>query len=477
MSQPPPYVRFQDYSDYQITHQLPGPALSGADFDADFDRLKTTLDAVLANLALIQRDDGALNNATVQPSSLSSAVLTMLAGWNPRGAWLTATAYAVKDMVANGASVYVCLVAHVAGVFATDLAAAKWQLISTKGDQGIQGLQGLQGIQGVPGLNGSNGAAGAPGVTRSSLNNRVINGDFSIDQRNEGAAKVFAAGANVAYCVDRWYATCGGNNLTGQRVAGTGVNQFAYQFTGIAANANGVFGTRIESFHAYDLVNSLVTVQVWLSSTSIATVNWKVFSANTTDSWGTKSSTGGGTETFIDGGSIAITSTPTFYTFQTNLGPNAGRGIDLEFSWGPLLAGQTLKIEAVQLEKGALANPFDIQDFETRLRRCERYFEKSYDIGAVPGSVGRQGAYGGWANAAGTAVITGSYRTPKRATPAITFYAPQSGTSGKIRDVTAGADITATLAVNGMKGFEVSNGSATTASNFHETHVTADAEL
>src|SRR3977135_4039104 len=123
MPSPPPYVRFQSYNDYQINHQLPGPALLGSDLNADFDRIKQTLDAVLVNLGLIQRSDGALNNLLVTPDSLSSAVLTMLSGWSPKGAWVTLTSYAVKDMVTQAGNVYVCLVAHAAGVFATDLAA------------------------------------------------------------------------------------------------------------------------------------------------------------------------------------------------------------------------------------------------------------------------------------------------------------------------------------------------------------------
>jgi hypothetical protein len=65
MSSPPPYVRFQDYSDYQTSHQLPGPALLGSDMDAEFDRIKATLDALLNNLGLIQRSDCALNNQSV----------------------------------------------------------------------------------------------------------------------------------------------------------------------------------------------------------------------------------------------------------------------------------------------------------------------------------------------------------------------------------------------------------------------------
>jgi len=54
----------------------------------------------------------------------------MIADWNPRGAWVTATAYAVKDVVVESGSSYMCAVAHTSGTFATDLTAVKWITLS-----------------------------------------------------------------------------------------------------------------------------------------------------------------------------------------------------------------------------------------------------------------------------------------------------------------------------------------------------------
>lgn len=44
--------------------------------------------------------------------------------------WVTAQAYLVSDVVIQGSKIYECLIAHTAGVFATDLAAVKWGEIS-----------------------------------------------------------------------------------------------------------------------------------------------------------------------------------------------------------------------------------------------------------------------------------------------------------------------------------------------------------
>lgn len=53
-----------------------------------------------------------------------------------RGAWLTATSYAKRDMVKQAGNVYICLVAHTSGTFSTDLTDLKWELMVPKGDSG-----------------------------------------------------------------------------------------------------------------------------------------------------------------------------------------------------------------------------------------------------------------------------------------------------------------------------------------------------
>lgn len=60
------------------------------------------------------------------PFAIKRADLTEVA------AWVTATAYEVDDYVFTADNVYICLVAHTSGTFATDLASAYW-LESYKG--------------------------------------------------------------------------------------------------------------------------------------------------------------------------------------------------------------------------------------------------------------------------------------------------------------------------------------------------------
>jgi hypothetical protein len=99
-----------------------------ASLDGLMAAIQTTTDQIIENLALIQRDDGALLDGTVRMHTLSAEVLALLSStaWRVRGAWVGGTAYLAGDIVLQGGIVYVCISAHTSGVFATDLAAGKW---------------------------------------------------------------------------------------------------------------------------------------------------------------------------------------------------------------------------------------------------------------------------------------------------------------------------------------------------------------
>lgn len=103
----------------------------GGNLDQDFDDIARATRELAANQELLQRDDGKQRNKTIHPDALDTAVLAMIGGFNPRGAWVTATAYAVKDMVEQGGRSYVCSVAHTSGTFNTDRVAGKWVILDS----------------------------------------------------------------------------------------------------------------------------------------------------------------------------------------------------------------------------------------------------------------------------------------------------------------------------------------------------------
>jgi hypothetical protein len=183
---------------YDVTYSYTGfqeaqgdNSFPGTQLDADLEGLNDSLNDLSAFMQNVIRSDGALVNGIVTYDSLSASLQT--AGLAPADAWLTATDYAVGENVIESSSLYRCLVAHTSGVFATDLAAVKWLLVTAlpAGPQGVQGIQGIQGIQGVQGNTGATGA-GYGGTSATSL--LIAN----------SVTKVFTTQAGLAYQVGNY---------------------------------------------------------------------------------------------------------------------------------------------------------------------------------------------------------------------------------------------------------------------------------
>jgi hypothetical protein len=122
MSQPPTYVRQANFVAEQAAN--PTGKTPGVSLDAEYNAVKATLDEVNANLALIQRDDGVLANSSVGVAQLTPDIVMGVPISTP---WQTAKAYVLNDVVWQSNVLYVCIIAHTSGVFATDLAALRWQ--------------------------------------------------------------------------------------------------------------------------------------------------------------------------------------------------------------------------------------------------------------------------------------------------------------------------------------------------------------
>jgi len=197
--------------------------------------------------------------------------------------------------------------------------------------------------------------------------NRIINGAMVIDQRNAGAAQsITVAGGNV-YTIDRWQAAVGGATVTGQRVAGSGNNQYNYRFTGAASATQIQFWQKIESNNCYDLAGTTVTLSANLANSLLTTVTWYAFYANATDTWTTS--------TQIATGTFTVNSTLTQYTTNISIPAAATTGIQILFLVGAQISG-TWTIGNVQLEKGSTATSFDYRPYGTELQLCQRYYQQ-----------------------------------------------------------------------------------------------------
>lgn len=225
-------------------------------------------------------------------------------------------------------------------------------------------FQLLSGIP-VPATSTAITASSINGGQLAGLRNRIINGDMRIDQRNGGSSQTITAASSAAYTVDRFYATCTGANVTGQRVAGSGADQYVYRFTGAASVTGIAFGQRIEATNIYDLVSTTATLSVELSNSLLTTVTWTAYYPTAGDNWSAR--------TQIATGTFTITSTPTVYSAQIALGANITAGLEIELSVGAQTSG-TWTIGQFQLENGSTATPFERRPLGIELPLSQRYY-------------------------------------------------------------------------------------------------------
>ena len=113
--QPTPYTPTTDFSQQEANNASGRSTVNTAALDAEFANVEQTLDETLANLSLVQRDDGKLADLTVQMHTISPEVLNLMGGFRLTGLWQAATAYAANDIATNGDYTYVCHTAHTSG--------------------------------------------------------------------------------------------------------------------------------------------------------------------------------------------------------------------------------------------------------------------------------------------------------------------------------------------------------------------------
>jgi len=335
-----------------------------------------------------------------------------------------------------------------------------------------------------PSITFSDGSA-QTSATRPFLN-RIINGAMVIDQRNAGAS---VTPADAAYTLDRY------GNVSSQS-SKFSVQQNAGSVTPPVGFANYLGVTSLSAYSVPS--NELFTLYQNIEGFNTADLQWGTANAKTiTISFWVRSSLTG---TF--GGSVANNafdrSYPYSYTISaantweyktitiagdttgTWVGATNGIGMRVYFpigvgsdftgtagAWqaaGDVSStgatsvvgtnGATFYITGVQLEVGSTATSFDYRPYGTELALCQRYFERSYDIGTATGTVTNAGANWTYINfASGSANDFSTqltFQASKRAIPTMTVYSPDTGASGNIGSV--GGDKAATASYIGMHG-------------------------
>lgn len=174
-----------------------------------------------------------------------------------------------------------------------------------------------------------------------------------------------------------------------------------------------------------------------------------------------------------------------FVTATTNAWQGVGSPVYGIAGQANLLAtvGNTFQIGLIQLETGNVATKFDNIHFSDVLRKCQRYFWKTFGNGVTPiTNAGTSGALV-WHSpqAAGGGIISPIINFPAimNTTPSITFYNPGAN-NAQARNWSQGLDATSTQVVNsGNWGFALSHvvPAGSTAYSGFFVHATAVAEL
>jgi hypothetical protein len=238
--------------------------------------------------------------------------------------------------------------------------------------------------------------------------NALINADFGISQVNASSAVTVTAAAALQYVIDQWYAYSTGANVTGQRVAGAGSDQYCYQFTGAASVTAIGFAQRIEAENVFYLNGQTAIVGIDLANSLLTTVTWVLNYANTADTFGTLASP---TVTQIATGTFTVNSSVTrYYTPAISIPGGATTGLELKLTVGAQTSG-TWTIGKGQLEQvssgATVGTAFERVPYATQLAWCQRYLPYWASLPLVEG----------YLPTAGTAYLSYYHPVPTRVPP------------------------------------------------------------
>ena len=358
------------------------------------------------------------------------------------------------------------------------------------------------------------------GAGMGSFRNRIINGDMRIAQR--GTSNVLAAtGSDVKnYMIDRFFAQSNFSTASGITQYQTalaasdtpyqlGLRNYMNVFVNIGSSVTALLPISqvLEGYNIQDLnwgtsFGSPVTLSFWFRTNAPAgsqfTYSLLCFTPGT-PSWagtfvpipgvwqywtftvppppnGSSWSTG-------STGALAVYVAPYYpggFTSTVNAW-NSGSFTYCSsgsYNW-PALAGNYIHCTGIQLERGTVASPFEVRPYATELALCQRYYQKTYNMGTAPGTnVAGVGAI--VVTASSSTIVPGvQFRATMRAAPTIVMYNPYSTTSGVIGIYSNGYDTgaaTVDVGTTGDSGFRYV-AVTVTSGVIYQYHYTANAEL
>lgn len=327
--------------------------------------------------------------------------------------------------------------------------------------------------------------------------NAIINGDMRVNQR--GATSV----ADDAFSLDRWNILSDGATITVAQStvapsdgkyslamqSGTNAKKFGVAQYIENLNCTGMWGQTVTlSFkakvsNATNLPNIKAGILSWSSTADTLTSDF-------VSAWGAS----GTTPTLISNwtfentpSNLGVTTSWVTYRVQGVIDTVNAANVAV-FIWSDSTANTTadvLYVTDVQCEIGTIATPFERRSIGEEIARCQRYFEKSYNLETAPGTATDTGFIlamtgGQQGSTAGINDCFVFFRTTKRTSPTVTVY-DNAGNANKCRRTAVGVanydnqDVRDVNAYTNGVYFRSSTGSAAT--NTVSCHFTSNAEL
>ena len=333
--------------------------------------------------------------------------------------------------------------------------------------------------------------------------NKIINGDFGVNQRNFTSITTTSE-----YNFDRWRTIyTGGTSTTTPQVftpgaapvAGyEGKNYYRVAITGQSAVTDSVrVQQQIESVRT--LAGQTATVSFWAK----ASAGTPKIAINMVQSF----STGGSPSAGVDvlSGSVTTSTSWARYsvsvaipsisgkTFGTDSTATDALSLRLMLSGGSSvtqaqsigLQNVTFDIWGVQVEYGSYATPFQTASggsIQGELAMCQRYYLKSYNQATAPGTASNTVGNFAYSSISTSNVdnrVNVRFPVAMRATPTMTIYSTSTGTSAKIFNEQTSGDLGASTQYVGESGFYVyaSSGTVSAVGQQLQFHYAASAEL
>jgi hypothetical protein len=300
------------------------------------------------------------------------------------------------------------------------------------------------------------------------IQNTIINGGMNIWQRGTS----FAAVTPGTYSADRWrYGKAGAvvHTISRDTTVPNSNTNYSIKLDVTTADASLAAGDycyinhRVEGYNFLKYVGKSATLQFWVRDSKTGThavsfVNSGAdrsyvaeYEIQAADTWEWKQiqidfDYSGGTWDYTNGLGLRIGFTLAVgSTFQTTAGAwqngnylgtaNTVNSVDN--------TSNNFYLSNVKFELGSIATNYHEVDIAKEVERCERYYQKTYNLNTTPGTITVVGSITFKTCQTSTLLyeVQRIFPVRMRNTPLQTWYSPSTGNSGNIRNVGTGADV------------------------------------